>query len=486
MSHDWENAFRSYVDMVQARFLQSYEGPSLERPLELVKGSLWMRDAVEAFETGNEFSQLVQATSASFQRPERTTYIDSWKGVIKNFFRRSGYYLNAFKKKPYSLDELVHAYLAMFEATESRIRYLAPLEYVQFGKTAMDFGAFKIQHFTMDELSAIFQNPINEVFYPRAAFNVGELQPYWFIDLTITEPISTLLDPFRTPIDYSGIGRVAMQYTNYGVLEPILQRLALYNWEPIYSRDDDDEITPWSGFHVPFVLSVSSSLLHSPTTAPDLSALSTEPDVDSYTGEELGEVPIVLVSLNEIETDRFEAFIHRTGRSLSNIRGKHPQWEFVDIALDFVGKAFFAQPLEQLLWHITALEALLGEETNVTETLARRVALITGKTQREKTEIRKQVKQLYRFRSSLVHGKTNLRMSKIHQGHLRKARNFSRGVLVWFLSFLSAIQDHFGENVPTRDELYTLLELSETSRIRLGQLITIIPAQFPNVSEWME
>jgi hypothetical protein len=94
MSHTWENAFRSSVNMVQARLLQSHEGPSLERPLELVKGALWLRDAVEAFEDGNEFSQLVEATPASFQRPERTTYIDSWKGVIKSFFRRSGYYLS--------------------------------------------------------------------------------------------------------------------------------------------------------------------------------------------------------------------------------------------------------------------------------------------------------------------------------------------------------------------------------------------------------
>jgi len=109
--------------------------------------------------------------------------------------------------------------------------------------------------------------------------------------------------------------------------------------------------------------------------------------------------------------------------------------------------------LGQLLWHITTLEALLGEPREVTATLAKRVALITEQTNKARGEVRKQVQELYDFRSSIVHGKTTLRTNRIHEGHLRKARNLSRLVLLWFISFLSAIQAKFSENIPTRDEL---------------------------------
>ena len=88
--------------------------------------------------------------------------------------------------------------------------------------------------------------------------------------------------------------------------------------------------------------------------------------------------------------------------------------------------------LGQLLWHITTLEALLGEPREVTATLAKRVALITEQTNKARGEVRKQVQELYDFRSSIVHGKTTLRTNRIHEGHLRKARNLSR--LEWSTS----------------------------------------------------
>ncbi len=48
-------------------------------------------------------------------------------------------------------------------------------------------------------------------------------------------------------------------------------------------------------------------------------------------------------------------------------------------------KAFFAEGLEQLLWHITAIDALLGEDASgLKEKLARRTASILGKTEDEK------------------------------------------------------------------------------------------------------
>ena len=85
-------------------------------------------------------------------------------------------------------------------------------------------------------------------------------------------------------------------------------------------------------------------------------------------------------------------------------------------------KAFFTDSfekgLEQLLWNITALEALLGEKNDdLTESLARRISTILGTTKKEKKKIKKQFKELYNFRCALVHG-IHFK-EEIYIGHLR-------------------------------------------------------------------
>lgn len=62
------------------------------------------------------------------------------------------------------------------------------------------------------------------------------------------------------------------------------------------------------------------------------------------------------------ENEFFEQCITLYGQILRYIEPIPEQWHFIEIAWGYFIKAYFADGLEQLLWHITTLEALLGEK----------------------------------------------------------------------------------------------------------------------------
>ena len=228
--------------------------------------------------------------------------------------------------------------------------------------------------------------------------------------------------------------------------------------------------------------------LDSPSDTPDLSRLETESLIDNATDEEIGTRPLVCIHLDKGETDQFRIFVQRAKGLLADLRIQQNDWQFVEIALGYFIKAFFTQGLEQLLWHLTTLEALLGEKRkDVTERLAQRVSSILGKNENEREALKKQFKDLYRFRSNLVHG--NQFQEQVFSGHLRDARDLARRTLLWFLHYLTHIQASIlngqpVENIPNREKILLLLDMNERSRGRLSRLIEKLPTGFPNVSEW--
>ena len=263
-----------------------------------------------------------------------------------------------------------------------------------------------------------------------------------------------------------------------------------------YSDVDEEKLQEkdlkkgWVGFTIPFVIRISDDLLSSPSSAPDVSKLAIEPAFDSQTGEEIGESPTVCIHLDKGETKNFSTCTREAETLLSGLEVEQNGWLFVENALGYFIKAFFTDGVEQLLWHIATLEALLGEKgEGVTERLARRVTYILRATKGERKRIRKQFKELYNFRSDLVHG--NSFKSKVYIGHLRQARNFAKQTLLWFLHYLAYIQANLPqdtqiEKIPNRDDLLLLLDLDQNRRARIGPFVNILPPQFPCVSKWAE
>ena len=81
--------------------------------------------------------------------------------------------------------------------------------------------------------------------------------------------------------------------------------------------------------------------------------------MDNSGEEEVGEYPTVAFDLSESETE-FRDFVKNLDALIERIN-RISQWQFIDVALSFMEKGFTDSGLEQLLWHITAVEALMGE-----------------------------------------------------------------------------------------------------------------------------
>lgn len=272
-------------------------------------------------------------------------------------------------------------------------------------------------------------------------------------------------------------------------IDSVVKPLVLFGWQTDYWRrepvdEKEEKATGWMGFNVPSVLTVTDSLDRPPKRAPLLEKLDIKPKFVTD-NEEVIWGPAVYISLDKQETEDFITFVRRTHENLQKLDVEKSGWHFFEVALNMLVKAFFAEGLEQLLWHITAIEALLGEDTaGLNEKLARRVATICRKTEKEKDSLRKKFKKLYTFRSDLVHG--NRFKKEVYAGHLREARDFARRTLVWFLEFLAIVQDVISQdqnniNYPKRNLLLKLLDMDATERSQLEALLRILPSGFPQL-----
>ena len=305
-------------------------------------------------------------------------------------------------------------------------------------------------------------------------------------------------------------GRVYLEYTRFPpAIERVLARLVLFDW----IGDPQDPLTyrgrngyPF-GFNIPFVLRVDDNDLEGPESAPDGSKLKSygpkygDPD----TGEEYN-AHHVIFDLNESRAAAFEQCVQRSDECLRHLeKKKHDtelpyldtldtRWPFLKVAIGNLIKAFFTEEdLEQLLWHITALEALLGERgPGLTASLARRSAAILGTTEKERKKWKKKFADnndngIYDLRSALVHGSKFKKETRRKQ--LFEARMMVLRVMIWFVHYLSEMAARIKEeswqgDVPKREDFLILLDRNEADRIRLKAILNNLPNGFPGAPDW--
>jgi hypothetical protein len=452
----------------------------------LTSRSAALRELVEGLERREEFKTVVAEVRSAFLPDGYHGRDESlWASALRNFLRRSRYYLDLSEEKTICADDVIDQLSDAFRRKSRHVTYLAPMEYLQLGCDSMTFRRFTIQRFKKVELDAMLQQTVNEVFYPWAYVkDLGMLTSYSMIvvrDIEPTERVGFL------GARLAEIGKITVRYTSYPPIESALQHLALVDWEAPWLGGighTPDEWEQWERFSVPFVMRLTDDLLGGPAHAPDLSTLATEPMIDSYTGEYEGERPSISIHLDAKESESLRCYLSRIEDLLERVRPHSSAWPFFARAQGFLMKAFFTSELEQLLWHMAALEALLGENrTGVTERLAQRIGIIVGRTDAERRAIRKQFRELYSFRSDLVHGDEFGK--QIWEGHLREARNLTRRVMVWFLHLLGNIEgqvrpEEKPAGLPKREEILLL------TRTRVSDLLTGVPAEFPHIASWIE
>jgi hypothetical protein len=163
-------------------------------------------------------------------------------------------------------------------------------------------------------------------------------------------------------------------------------------------------------------------------------------------------------------------------REIQNEAGE--TWSFVDLALSYMMKAFFADGLEQMLWHMVALEALFGENRGrITDRLSRRLASVYSAEAPHAMRAGIAFKKLYELRGELVHGRRF--KTEVHRGQLRVARILARNAALRMLRLLAFILSERRKGaldfIPTREEVLEVLDFDRRRATRLSDLLRSIP-----------
>lgn len=453
-----------------------------------------IQTSLDALEKSREFDAFVDQV--------RTTVIANghhkggksfWEHAIRNALRRCGYYYGFSAGRVPSSQAVLKRVFRAFEPHEITITYLAPLEYVRLETSQINCRYFSIKQFTQSQLDEAFMTEVCELFYPWATINTGFLSSYWFL---VVKEKRSLRSLGRIECDLGSVGKVTPQYSPYPALEKALQALAMYNWLPDWANNKTErrgkkreEWKGWLGFKIPFVIRITDSILDSPQRAPNLELLETEPYFDQRTNEELGEHPSCYIHLSSEQTQVLAKCLTTAEAMVGNIRVLAESSSFLSRALGFLVKGFFAKGLEQLLWHMTVLEALFGEDRpGLTPLIANRVALALGKTKDQRTTIRKQFQELYDLRSTLVHG-SELK-NVVWEGHLKDARELARRSLLWFLSFAGEIGKSKKRSkitmLPERKELLAVLDSRPEAIVHLARTLKSVGSSFPAIETWQE
>ena len=498
-----EQAFHTYTKAVETKFKASRRPPTTKRGLvELRNKARHLCDLVDQLEDGPEFSALVEKTRSAFHGDWHSARKESWwRDPIHNFFRRTRFYTHNFFKGSDTTYDWFQRYEKAFQRRSVQTTYLAPLEFVEFPKPELKFSGFGIRKFDRKELDEIVGNDVNRVFYPHAFLDkdtLDALQEYWFIVAKVEEEPRRLGYLYYSAADAAAVkGHVYVEYTRFPpAIERVLARLVLFDWvgnpqdQLTYSGQDG---LPF-GFEIPFVLRVDDNDLKGPEGAPDRSKLkSYGPKYgDPNTGEEYN-AHHVIFDLNESRVAEFEECVQRADECLQHLETDDTRWPYLKVAIDNLIKAFFTEELEQLLWHITALEALLGERgPGVTASIARRSAAILGATEKERKEWKKRFagnNGLYDLRSALVHGRQF--KEDVHRKQLFEARMMAMRVTIRFVHYLGEMATRIKEEswqgeVPDREDLVILLDRRSRNadQKRLQAILNDLPTGFPAAPDW--
>ena len=194
---------------------------------------------------------------------------------------------------------------------------LAPLEYVQFtSDDPLEFGSFRIQKYSEQELNAITENETRMLFYSVSTLDLGLLSQYWWIVAHYKTESSYPGPSFNFPRPDISVERNFSRFPP--TIERILQTLVLYDWDKngLLNRGDiqhyivEENTRRWFGFSLPCIIRCGGSLFGPPSQAPDISRLAREPAFDNE-NVEIGETPTRFFYFNQAET---VCFSRRLGR----------------------------------------------------------------------------------------------------------------------------------------------------------------------------
>jgi hypothetical protein len=379
MEDSLTNAFRRYAELICAtlRNHRTFDGRLRETGIVMLqpdKRFEFLPWVVEQMEEDEPFRHLVMATRATFPDQHYTQNDGLASHAVKNFFRRSGFYLDVFEGNNPNIDRVLEEYAVPFRKKERQITYLTLLQGIKFSApgSGMKFDNFEIRRFSDTELAAISGNRVNQVFYPWAMLNVERLRDHWFIVQNCSQYHSQSDED-----DSACFDRIARALSHMDIVTPVykpfveefpfgspLQILSLFPWHKHMPGGEEEwGRGAWSSYHFPFTIEVHDGLIWGPHPTPDLSALDLAPVAYNLPNGEVfdGEEIPIWIDFDEDNTHHFKFFVQHKEQYFAELKPREYGWEFFERAIAYFMKASRSTGLEQLLWNIITMEALLGE-----------------------------------------------------------------------------------------------------------------------------
>jgi hypothetical protein len=348
-------------------------------------------------------------------------------------------------------------------------------------KFPIAFGPYEICRLTDQKFREIFYNDTNAIFYPQILKFLDEFR---YVPFVRVPAIRKFHSPGPDPHEVEPQRYIFNESVDY-----VLALLVLYPWELRKVETDTppvDEgnnscrfLNEWTGFSCPTILQEPEDLFRKPVELSDDKPPALNPGIvetetlDYYINNH--------VMIGD-EIDSLKNFLSSAETKVRNFEKYKEKWQFIHIAHKMLLKAFFSNGIDQLIWHITAIEAMVGQKAdgNLTSTVARRISAITGK--KEYYDI---FKRLYETRCNFIHG--NIMPKKVYISDLYSARLLARQTLVWFINFMNKISESFQdhEKAPTREAILKFIDLDRNERMTQQHLNTILGLDFPNNPDWI-
>lgn len=315
-------------------------------------------------------------------------------------------------------------------------RHLCPLDLAD-ELPVLSFGSARVAEFSADDLAGLFDAPRLARNFHNQPFEAKRLaQFHW---LVVEEEIE--LDPrpeARTaPFMYMTFNR------DFGEIDPHLGRfppaveaalffLLLAPWEKWSTMQEVD----WRGFRVPWIHTVDDDLFIRPSPPPSADSLTLEPwIVQDHWGEDVELERPTTLHLDDGAALGLALFTDSAWRELEAARATGL---FETPVAHFLVRAFLADGMDEVMAHMTAIEAAVGLETDhkkwlrpkpdphkkvssATERVAARVAAVLS----DRSSVQA-YKDLFELRSAFVHGRAGLQ--KVSTAQRVMARSLARGV----------------------------------------------------------
>lgn len=469
-------AVSSFLDVALDHIRQRLGSGEEERPPARTVRPLpssprsWFEEA----EATTQWDTLVSACADAFASEGHGRSRGFWRSALAHWFRRSGVYLDCLRLIRPDPVAVTQCLSNDIRRPDEHVTLLALIEGVRFDRASLDLGSFAIVKPDNAQLAQLLGIEVNRVFYPHAITTTSRLTNHWYLRLETRMSRRKMgkiyfQDPFGGPLP--------RRYTLYGpAIETALKRVVLWDWFPDYfdrPTPDVQSQEPWHGFSIPFVIQSSDNMFLRPPSAPPVDKLYYEPVFDA-SGEEVGEQPGIAFAFDASGTSRVESFLRGVDADLAEIQGASDSWGFLDLALSYVVKGFFAEGLEQLLWHLVALEALFAEDRpGITDRLSRRLAAIYSDDKDANHKAQSAFRELYRRRGELVHGQPFKK--EAHHGHLGASRALARVAALQTLRLLAHITKERKNGrlarIPSREELLKAIDVDRGSAGQFAELL---------------